>query len=63
MTPVKHAPRHAPMQLRDKIKSELERMVKLDVIRPVETPTDRVLSITYIKKRTALLEYAWTLRT
>ena len=48
VTPVKHAPRRAPIQLRDNIKSELERMVNLDVIRPVETPTDWVSSITYV---------------
>ena len=49
-TPVKHAPRRAPIQLRDKIKSELKRMVDLDVIRPVEQPTDWVSSITYVQK-------------
>ena len=50
VTPVKHAPRRAPIQLRDKIKSELERMVNLDVIRPVETPTDWVSCVTYAQK-------------
>ena len=34
VTPVKHAPLRAPIQLCDKIKSELKRMVKLDVICP-----------------------------
>ena len=46
-----HPPRRAPVQLRDKIKSELERMVSLDVIRRVEEPTDWVSSITYSTKR------------
>jgi len=49
--PVIHPPRRAPIQLRDKIKQELERMVKLDVITPVSEPTDWVSSITYVTKR------------
>jgi transposase InsO family protein len=49
-SPVIHAPRRAPIQLRDKIKAELERMVSLDVIRPVVEPTDWVSSITYVQK-------------
>ena len=48
--PVIHAPRKAPIQLRDKIKAELQRMVELDVIRPVNEPTDWVSSITYVHK-------------
>jgi transposase InsO family protein len=50
ITPVKHAPRRAPIQLREKIKTELERMVELNVIRPVEEPTDWVSSITFVHK-------------
>ena len=48
--PVIHAPRRAPVQLRDKIKAELDRMQTLGVIRPVEEPTDWVSSITYVPK-------------
>lgn len=48
--PVIHPPRRAPIQLRDKIKAELKRMVDLDVIRPVNEPTDWVSSITYVHK-------------
>lgn len=34
-TPVRHPPRRAPIQLRDKIRKELDRMIELDVIRSV----------------------------
>ena len=48
--PVIHAPRRAPIQLRDKIQEELTRMTTLGVIRPVKKPTDWVSSITYVHK-------------
>ncbi|KAG1704766.1 hypothetical protein GQR58_003952 [Nymphon striatum] len=48
--PTQHRPRRAPVQLRDKIKAELDRMEKLDVIRPVTEPSDWVSSITYVQK-------------
>jgi len=48
--PVKHPPRKAPIQLREKIQAELKRMIDLDVIRPVNEPTDWVSSITYVMK-------------
>ena len=48
--PVIHAPRRAPIQLRDKIKAELDRMRGPEVIRPVTEPTDWVSSITYVQK-------------
>ena len=48
--PIKHPPRKAPIQLREKIQAELKRMVELDVIRPVNEPTDWVSSITYVIK-------------
>ena len=48
--PTRHAPRKAPVQLRDQIKAELDRMKSLDVIRPVTEPTDWVSSITYVQK-------------
>ncbi|XP_068211779.1 uncharacterized protein [Palaemon carinicauda] len=47
---VRHPPRRAPIQLREQIKSELDRMVGLEVIRPVAEPTDWVSSITYVTK-------------
>lgn len=45
-----HPPRRAPIQLQEKIKAELERMKSLDVIRPVDEPTEWVSSITYVHK-------------
>jgi hypothetical protein len=48
--PIIHAPRSAPIQLRDKIKAELERMEANDVIKRVHEPTDWVSSITYVLK-------------
>ena len=48
--PIIHPPRRAPIQLRDKIKQELNRMTDLGVIRPVTEATDWVSSITYVRK-------------
>ena len=48
--PVIHPPRRAPVQLRDAIKAELDRMVSLEVIRPITEPTDWVSRITYVQK-------------
>lgn len=49
--PVIHAPRKCPIQLRDNIRSELERMTKQGVIRKVQEPTDWVSSLAYIRKK------------
>ena len=38
--PVIHAPRRVPAPLRDSLKKELDRMMDLGVIRPIEDPTD-----------------------
>lgn len=48
--PVIHAPRRVPAPLRDSLKKELDRMVGLGVIQPIEEPTDWVNSITCVKK-------------
>ena len=45
-----HASRRAPVQLCDEIQAELDRMVKLDVIKPVTKPANWVSSITYVMK-------------
>ena len=39
-TPVIHVPRRVPAPLRDSLKKELDRMMDLGVIRPIEDPTD-----------------------
>jgi hypothetical protein len=44
-------PRRIPIALKDKIKSELDKMVEQDVIRRIEEPTDWVSSLTYVTKR------------
>ena len=49
-TPKIHAPRRTPIQLRDQIKAELKRMIDLDVIKAVTTPTEWVSSLTYVMK-------------
>ncbi len=49
--PVIHPPRRVPIQLKDKIKAELDRMVSLDVIRPITEPTKWVSNITYVPKQ------------
>ena len=41
-SPVMHPPRRAPVQLQEKIKTEMQRMQNMEVIRPVEEPTDWV---------------------
>ena len=48
--PVIHPTRRAPIQLREKIEDELNRMVEMDIIRKVTEPTDWVSSITYVQK-------------
>ena len=50
MTPVIHAPRRVPVALRAKLKEELERMKKLDIIEPVNEPSDWVSSFVMVQK-------------
>ena len=44
-------PRRTPIALKDKIKSELDKMVDQRIIRTIEVPTDWVSSLTYVTKR------------
>ena len=48
--PVVHPPRKIPISMLEKLKAELERMKKLDVIRKVDEPTDWVSSLVIIEK-------------
>ncbi|KAL1264137.1 hypothetical protein QQF64_004492 [Cirrhinus molitorella] len=48
--PVVHAPRRVPAPLRDKLKTELERMTSMGVIKKVEQPTEWVNSMVCVKK-------------
>ena len=49
-TPVIHPPRKIPISLMEKLKAELERMCKLDVIEKIDEPTDWVYSMVIIEK-------------
>ena len=49
-TPVINAPRRVPVAIKDKLKSEIQRMVDLGVIEKVEAPTDWVNSIVVVGK-------------
>lgn len=50
VNPVQHAPRRVPVALRDRLKSELERMVEQEIIYPVTTPTPWVSSLVVVSK-------------
>lgn len=49
--PVIHAPRKVPLILRGKLKAELERLEKLDIIEKVEEPTEWVHSLVIVEKK------------
>ena len=55
VTPVVHAPRRCSIHMRDEIKSELENMESLGVIKRVTQPTDWVYSIVYSRKSSGQL--------
>ncbi len=44
-------PRKTPIAQKDKIKAELDSMVKQSVIRPIDEPTEWVSSLTYVTKK------------
>ncbi|CAG2232155.1 unnamed protein product [Mytilus edulis] len=48
--PVKSPLRRIPIALKPKLKTELQRLEKLGVIKPVDTPTDWVSSLVIVKK-------------
>ena len=50
VTPVVHSPRKCSIHMREEIKSELENMQSLGVIKKVTQPTDWVSSIVYSRK-------------
>ena len=49
--PTIHAPRKCPIQIKDEIKSELQKMEEARVIKRVTEPTDWVSSLTFSRKR------------
>ena len=54
-TPVIHPPHKIPISLIEKLKVELERMCKLDVIEKIDEPTDWVSSKVIVEKGNAQL--------
>ena len=50
VTPVINPPRRVPFALKDKLKSELDRLEELQMIRKVEEPTDWVSSLVVVEK-------------
>ena len=50
--PVVHPPRRCPISIKDDIKEEIDQMIALDVIEPVQEPTDWVSSLVYVQKPT-----------
>ena len=50
MTPVIHVPRRVPVALRHKSKEEPERIKRLDIIEPVNEPSDWVSSLVIVQK-------------
>ena len=53
-------PRRCPIHIRDKVKSELQRMEDMGIIRPVTSHTDWCSSVTYAVKKTQACVSAWT---
>ena len=49
--PVQHAPRRVPVALRDRLKKELDKLVKNDIICPVTKPTRWVNSLVVVLKK------------
>ena len=49
-TPVIHSPRKIPISLMEKLKAELERTCKLDVIEKIDEPTAWVSSMVIVEK-------------
>ncbi|XP_053305893.1 uncharacterized protein K02A2.6-like [Spea bombifrons] len=50
-TPVIHAPRKVPVALQDKLKKELQRLIKMDVLEQVHEPTEWVHSLVIVAKK------------
>ena len=51
VSPVQHPPRRVPVAVREKLKSELERMTAQNIIAPVTTPTPWVSSLVVVPKK------------
>ena len=50
VTPVKLPCRKWPLSVRENVKSELERLTKMEIVTPVDTPTDWISSLVVVAK-------------
>ena len=48
--PTINPPRHIPTSLKMRLNEELDRMVKIEIITPIEEPTDWVSSLVIVEK-------------
>lgn len=55
VTPVVHPCRKVPFKLRDKLKEELARMERMEVIKKIDEPTEWVSSLVIVQKKTGAL--------
>ena len=55
VNPVQHAPRRVPVAIRERLKSELDRMQEQDIIAPVTAPTPWVSSLVVVPKKNGTL--------
>jgi hypothetical protein len=49
-TPIVHPPRKVPVAIKERLRNELERLTKMDIIKPVSTPTPWVSSLVIVVK-------------
>jgi hypothetical protein len=49
-TPIVHPPRKVPVAIKERLRNKLERLTKMDIIKPVSTPTPWVSSLVTVVK-------------
>ena len=49
-TPIVHPPRKVPLAIKERLRNELERLTKMDIIKPVSTPIPWVSSLVIVVK-------------
>ena len=49
-TLIVHPPRKVPVAIKERLRNELERLTKIDIIKPVSTPTPWVSSLVTVVK-------------
>ena len=53
--PVKQPPRRLPIAMKDRLKAELQRLERLEIIQKEEAPTDWISSLVVVKKQNGKL--------